>query len=220
MLSLSEEDYLKTIFKLSEKDRKPISTNVLAKALKITPASTTEMIKRLSNKNYLNYRKYYGVKLTDEGIKEAMYLTRKHRLWEVFLVDKLQFSWDEVHEIAEQLEHIKSEVLVNKLDEFLGFPKYDPHGDAIPDKRGRVSIRSQIPLIQAKRQTKCTVIAVQDHSKPFLKYLGQLNIKLGSSIFILDKIEFDNSLRIEVNGHMSVISHQVAQQILIKENNS
>ena len=217
MLSLSEENYLKNIFKIAERDRKPISTNAVAKSLGITAASTTDMIKRLSDKGFLSYKKYHGVTLTDSGLKEAMQLVRKHRLWEVFLLEKLKFGWEDVHEIAEQLEHIHSPELVNKLDEFLGFPKYDPHGDPIPDKRGRFTIRSQKPLNKAKRQTKCTVLGVTDHTKPFLKYLNQLNIKLGTSIFILDRIEFDNSLRIEVHQSMHVISEKVAQQILIKE---
>ena len=217
VLSLTEENYIKSIFKISERDGEPISTNALAHTLAISAASTTDMVQKLSEKGLLMYQKYKGVSLSQDGRKIATDLVRKHRLWEVFLVDKLQYNWSEVHDIAEQLEHVKSTSLVEKLDAFLGFPKFDPHGDPIPDARGRFMIRNQKPLSKATRQTRCFVVGVANHSKSYLDYLDELGIKLGTSLFILDKIEFDNSLKIELNNRMITLSEMIASQLLVKE---
>jgi len=144
--SFTEENYIKAIFKLEELNQsKAVSTNDIAIKLSMQPASVTDMIKRLAEKKIVSYKKYHGVLLTVKGKKIALTIIRKHRLWEVFLVKKLNFKWDEVHEIAEQLEHINSNELVEKLDDFLGNPKFDPHGDAIPDKEGNMRVVNSIP---------------------------------------------------------------------------
>ena len=170
-MSFTEENYLKAIFKVCEQTNKEASTNAIAQELSTSAASVTDMVKRLSEKHLINYEKYRGVTLTNDGNKIATHLIRKHRLWEVFLVDKLEFSWDEVHDIAEQLEHIKSESLVERLDSFLGQPKFDPHGDPIPDADGNFTFRKQILLAELPILKDGVIVGVQEHTPQFLQYL-------------------------------------------------
>jgi len=212
----SEENYLKVIYHLSLFSNSGISTNAIANAMDSKPSSVTDMIQKLADKGLALYKKYQGVKLTEKGKKEAIYIVRKHRLWEVFLVSKLGFTWDEVHDIAEQLEHINSEKLINNLDKFLDFPTQDPHGDPIPNKEGNLpKIKRQL-LCEASLHTKLTFVGVNDSSTSFLQYLDKQNISLGSVIEILDKEEFDNSMKIVVNNQEIIISHIVSNNIFIK----
>lgn len=217
MLSYTEENYLKAIFKISEKEKKSASTNSLAKHLSTTPASVTDMLKRLSEKGMINYEKYKGVNLTTEGNKIATSLIRRHRLWEVFLVEKLRFNWEHVHDLAEEMEHIYSEELILRLDAYLNYPKFDPHGDPIPNAEGRFTLRSQYPLSDLMTGQTGQLLGVKEHGNAFLKHLNQLKIKLGTEIKILERIEFDSSLKISVDGKEDfVITDQVAQNLLVK----
>lgn len=175
------------------------------------------MMKKLSEKGLVTYKKYYGVKLTDKGQKIAVATIRKHRLWEVFLVDKLNFSWDEVHEIAEQLEHIQSRELTNRLDDFLGNPKYDPHGDPIPNKEGKIEDhRETLLLSEVASSDSCTLVGVADSSSLFLQHLESNNLKLGTRIKVLNVFEFDNSLTIVVDAVEMSISQRVADNLIVK----
>lgn len=215
-LSQTEENYLKTICNLSE-GLSSVPTNKIAESLQTKPASVTDMIKRLSEKELVNYVKYKGVTLTDEGRSMALWIIRKHRLWEVFLLEKLNFNWDEVHEVAEQLEHIKSRRMIEELDAFLGFPKFDPHGDPIPDSSGVINDIPQISLSDASKEQWHLVVAVKDGEPSFLRYLDKIKVKLGIRLKVLDYIEFDGSFEIEVEGHaVIIVSAQVAESILVK----
>jgi DtxR family Mn-dependent transcriptional regulator len=214
VLTQTEENYLKAIYSVSMHKLKSVSTNAIAKKMKTKASSVTDMIQKLSDKKLVSYKKYQGAKLTLKGQKIAVDIVRKHRLWEVFLVKKLNYNWDEVHELAEQLEHIKSDNLTEKLEKFLNFPTHDPHGDPIPDKNGIIQPNKNIMLASVEIKTKCTVVGVKD-SSPFLKYLDALNIKLGSILFVKDIIEFDNSMLIENNGVSTVISQQIAQNLFV-----
>lgn len=212
----SEENYLKTIYHLSLFSNSGISTNAIANAMDSKPSSVTDMIQKLADKGLVLYKKYQGVELTEKGKKEAIYIVRKHRLWEFFLVNKLGFNWDEVHDIAEQLEHINSEKLIDNLDKFLDFPTQDPHGDPIPDKEGNLpKIKRQL-LCEASLHTKHIFVGVNDSSTSFLQYLDKQNISLGSVIEILEKEEFDNSMKILINDEEIIISHIVSNNIFIK----
>ena len=217
-MSQTEENYLKAIFKISEKTGKTASTNAIAKALKTSAASVTDMIKRLSEKSLIHYEKYKGVTLTEEGYTIATHLIRKHRLWEVFLVEQLHFSWDEVHEIAEQLEHIKSSELVERLDEYLNFPKFDPHGDPIPDAEGNFTFRKQLPLSELTEGDKAVVVGVQDHSPAFLRYLERLELTLGAELILMERFEYDESVRIQLPGGAElVLSKKVTQNLFVQQ---
>ena len=221
MLSLTEEDYLKAIYQLSEnhKEKEGISTNEIAKKISISAASVSDMIKKLSHKEMVNHMKYKGVTLTKQGTKIAINLVRKHRLWETFLVRKLKFTWDEVHSIAEQLEHIQSPTLIPQLTDFLEFPAYDPHGDPIPNEKGEIITRKKINLQEAPFKQNLKVLAVEEGDPLFLKHLNNLKINIGTIITILDKVEYDESLKIQIDKVRSpiMISHKVAQYIFVAE---
>lgn len=218
-ISKAEENHLKAIFSLCEETGKRASTNAIAKIMKTKAASVTAMIIRLSEKNtpLVNHQKHKGVRLTDAGKKLATNLIRKHRLWETFLVEKLNFSWEEVHEIAEELEHIKSAKLIDHLDEFLGRPKFDPHGDPIPDAEGNFTFRKQILLTELAKNQTAVVVGVLDDSPSFLKYLNKLNLVLGSKVQVLERIEYDGSNRILLNdGHEQILTNKVCQNLYVK----
>lgn len=218
MISLAEENYLKAIFHLSEDGSRPVLTNDLANKMNTKAASVTDMIKRLSGKGLISYEKYYGVQITKTGKSEALQIIRKHRLWETFLVDKLNFTWDEVHEIAEQLEHIQSSVLIEKLDAFLGHPKSDPHGEPIPDQNGKMTEVKQTTLSEASVKKKATLLAVKNDSPTFLKYISKLGMRLGSKISIVNKTEFDGSQEIIIDGKKKAfISRDAAENLIIAE---
>ena len=217
-ISYTEENYLKAIFKLSEKEGKTASTNGISNEMNTSAASVTDMLKRLAEKELIHYEKYKGVTLTTKGNKLATGLVRRHRLWEVFLLEKLQFSWDEVHEIAEQLEHIKSDELVERLDAFLGYPKFDPHGDPIPDAEGNFTFRKQIPLAELAAGEKGAIVGVQEHSATFLQYLDRLELVLGAEIELLEKFEYDESTKILLNGkNEMILSKKVNQNLFIQK---
>jgi DtxR family Mn-dependent transcriptional regulator len=218
MLSFTEENYLKAIYRLSDGGTKAVLTNEIAEVLSTKAASVTDMIKKLSLKNMIGYEKYYGVKITKQGKSEALMIIRKHRLWETFLVEKLNFSWDEVHDVAEQLEHIQSNLLIEKLDEFLGYPTADPHGHPIPDKQGKISIVRQVPLSEAQINKKSIVRSVKDGSPAFLQYLSKIGVYLGAPVVILEKVEFDGSLEVLIDGKKKIfISRDAAQNLLVNE---
>lgn len=217
MFSQSEENYIKTIYHLSLVSEKGISTNAIADKLKTKASSVTDMIKKLSDKNLLVYKKYQGVKLTDFGKKTATSIIRKHRLWEVFLVEKLGFSWDEVHEVAEELEHIQSPKLIDELDVFLGFPKQDPHGDPIPDKNGNIPKIRKIVLSVLEKNDSGICVGVKDTSPAFLQFLDKKGIELGLEIKIVEIEPFDSSLTIEINGKTLSISNKIASNLYIQK---
>jgi DtxR family Mn-dependent transcriptional regulator len=216
MFTLSEENYLKAIYHLESDSKNGISTNAIAKSLETKASSVTDMVKKLSEKEVVLYVKYQGVTLTAFGKKTAANIVRKHRLWEVFLVEKLNFSWDEVHEVAEQLEHIKSTKLINQLDALLGFPTHDPHGDPIPDKEGNLKTIEKSLLATLSKNESGICIGVDDSSSEFLRFLDKKGITLGKKITILDKEDFDDSLSIEIDGEKLSISKKIANNLYIK----
>jgi len=217
MLTQTEENYLKAIFKINEHTPEQVSTNAIAQIVETSPASVTDMIKKLSAKGLLLYEPYKGVRLSSQGAKIATELVRKHRLWETFLVTKLGFSWEDVHDIAEQLEHVQSDLLVDKLNSYLGFPKYDPHGDPIPNAEGRFTLREQSLLSKSSVGSKVILVGVKNHQKDFLKHLNKLNISLGCEINILAKEEYDASLSVSIDkGESITLSNQIASSLLIR----
>jgi len=216
-LSYTEENYVKTIFKLSEKDDQPVNTNAISKRMVIAAASVTDMLKKLADKELIHYEKYKGVRLSLTGKSVATQLIRKHRLWEVFLVNKLQFRWDQVHDIAEELEHIKSDNLINRLDTFLGNPKFDPHGDPIPNREGKFTLRNQTTMSTLVPGQTGILVGVREHSTPFLTYLNDLKIALGTELKILERVEFDRSLKIEIaQNQTTTITEKVSQNLFVK----
>jgi DtxR family Mn-dependent transcriptional regulator len=215
-MTFSEENYLKTIYHLMAVSDADISTNAIAEKMETKASSVTDMLKKLAEKELVNYVKYQGVSLTEKGQLAAKMIVRKHRLWETFLVEKLDFSWDEVHDLAEQLEHIKSEKLINKLDDFLGNPTEDPHGDAIPDASGRITKIEKQLLSEMDKNRVGICVGVKDTSSDFLKYLDKQEIALGSQIEIIEKESFDSSFRIRVETKEITISHKIASNLYIK----
>lgn len=215
-MTFSEENYLKTIYHLTTFLDTEVSTNAIAEKMETKASSVTDMLKKLAEKDLVNYKKYQGVSLTEKGQLAAKMIVRKHRLWEVFLVNKLGFAWDEVHDIAEQLEHIKSEQLINKLDDFLDNPTKDPHGDAIPDRNGKIIAIEKVLLSEVLPNQNCQCVGVKDSSAPFLKYLDNNKIALGTAIKMLSKEEFDLSLKIEIDQKEMVISHKIASNLYVK----
>ncbi|MFM7628615.1 MAG: metal-dependent transcriptional regulator [Algoriphagus sp.] len=215
-LTIAEENYLKAIYHLSDGGKKSVSTNDIAGEIQTKPASVSDMLRRLSDKNVIQYKKYYGLQITESGKQLALQTIRKHRLWEVFLVDILQFAWDEVHEVAEQLEHIQSPLLIQRLDAFLNYPKFDPHGDPIPDEYGDVRSRPRIPLNEMNIDQVGQIVAVKDSSAAFLRYLDKVGAYIGARIKVLDKVEFDGSVEILVDQKKTLfMSKDVASNILV-----
>jgi DtxR family Mn-dependent transcriptional regulator len=215
-MTFSEENYLKAIYHLTSVTDSEVSTNAIAEMMETKASSVTDMMKKLGEKGLVNYKKYQGVSLTDKGRLSAKMIVRKHRLWEVFLVEKLNFSWDEVHDIAEQLEHIKSEKLINKLDDFLGNPTEDPHGDPIPDAQGKIVNTDKQLLSELAENQIGICVGVKDSSAEFLKYLDKQAISLGSKFEIISKESFDLSIKIRVNGTELTISNKIASNLFVK----
>ena len=216
MVTFSEENYLKAIYHLGKHGSTSVSTNAIAERMETKASSVTDMIKKLADKNLVNYKKYQGVNLTEQGRLTAVSVIRKHRLWEVFLVDKLSFSWDEVHEVAEQLEHIKSEKLIDQLDALLDFPTEDPHGDPIPDKHGVIKKTEKVLLSQVEPDTLCICVGVKDSSSQFLRYLDKNNIALGTSIKVISKELFDESMKLIIDQTERTISKEVSNNLYVK----
>lgn len=222
MNTFTEENYLKAIYKLAEEGKGYITTNDIARKINTTAASVTDMLKKLSAKKLIKYKKYHGVSMTANGEKIALSVIRRHRLWEMFLVKILKFKWDEVHDVAEQLEHVHSEKLVQHIDKFLHFPKFDPHGDPIPDMNGRfvLSKEKSIPLSDVKHEKGCVVTGVIDHSMSFLQLLDKSGIILGSKIKVKAVQPYDKSLALLLNGKKRLyISNQIAKNILVSNAN-
>ncbi len=218
MLTESEENYVKAIFKIAEREKKAVSTTAIAAHLNTSPASVTDMIKKLADKDLVEYERYYGVTLTASGIREATQLIRRHRLWEVFLVEKLRFGWHQVHDIAEQLEHVHSEEMVARLDAFLDYPRFDPHGDPIPNSDGKFTLRTQEALSSFSPGQQGIVLGVKEHDTPFLAYLNQIGIKLGTEIKVLEMTQFDQSQRVMIDKKKeTTLTHAVSQLLLMKK---
>lgn len=214
--SSSKENYLKAIFHLQKSDG-VVTTNDVANELQTRPASVTDMLKKLKAQKLVNYERYKGFKLSQEGRKVALQIIRKHRLWEYFLVEKLEFGWDEVHEIAEELEHISSKKLIDKLDEFLGFPKTDPHGDPIPDSQGKFTLVKQVDLLHLPAGKSGEVSGIGDQSPEMLELLKHKQISLGTRIEVKKIFAFDNSLEIKVrNQNVVTVSEHVAKNVFVK----
>ena len=214
--STSEENYIKAIFHLQKEDG-TVTTNELARELKTKPASVTDMMKKLKAKKLLHYEAYQGFRLSNEGKKVALNIIRRHRLWEYFLAEKLKFTWDEVHEVAEHLEHVSSKKLIDKLDEFLGFPRSDPHGDPIPDQEGRIETSRQVCLVDLPLNKQAVVSHVSDQSSEILELLKHKNIGIGTKLEIRKKFDFDHSMEIKTGRlPVSTISEQLAKNIFVK----
>ena len=211
-----EENYLKTVFKLSQKDLQKVNNIALAKALDLNPATVLEMVRKLTEKKLLQLLPDKTIQLTDKGKNRALLTIRKHRLWEVFLVNKLGYRWNEVHELAEQLEHIESEDMVNRLEAFLGFPTADPHGDPIPDKSGKVKIYPSVSLLACIKGKKYVVRSFAETSDDFLDYLGRVPIKPGSRIRLLDHHPYDQSVSVNIDKKDMQLSEKVARNILVQ----
>ncbi|TYZ06336.1 metal-dependent transcriptional regulator [Hymenobacter lutimineralis] len=217
MPSYTEENYLKAIYKLAEASPGlDVSTNSVSEALQTRPASVTDMLRRLGEKGLLNYQRYRGVSLTPEGKRLALLTIRKHRLWEVFLVQQLGFSWDEVHEVAEELEHIQSPLLVQRLDEFLGYPQTDPHGDPIPAADGSINRARHRLVADLAVGEEGTIVAVRSTAVPFLQYLDKVGLRLGSQLKVIDKIDFDNSLEVSIDcQRKQMLSAEVSRNLFV-----
>ena len=217
MYSLSEENYLKAIYRLGQEGDQKITPTLIAEALSNNPASVIDMLKKLGDKKLVIYDKVKGARLTEKGNKAGLDVVRKHRLWEVFLLEKLGYSWDEIHEIAEQLEHVQHAALADRLDKFLGYPNYDPHGDPIPDKNGKLPGNRSKPLSELATGAKVKVVHVADDSTAFLKYLDKQSIAINSILTIKEIQEFDKSLLVEVKGKKEVfLSLEAAKQIFVE----
>lgn len=216
--STSKENYLKAIYHL-QAEQDLVTTNNLAKELQTRAASVTDMLKKLKGQGLLIYERYKGFKLSKEGEKVAVQIIRKHRLWEYFLVEKLHFGWEEVHEVAEELEHISSIKLIDRLDAYLGYPKYDPHGDPIPDSEGRFQKREVIALPDLSINITAKVINIANQEPAMLELLKHKNITIGATIQVLKRFEFDQSQEVTINGHAPInLSEQVARYVFVQKN--
>ncbi len=216
-LSSTEENYLKALYHLSVESagREGVGTNELAAYLMLKPATVNDMLKKLRDKKLVNYEKYGKIHLTAQARKSALGVIRRHRLWETFLYEKLEFTWDEVHEVAEQLEHIRSSKLIEKLDKFLNYPRFDPHGDAIPNAKGEIEKVARRTLAEAGIGEKCKIVAVRDNSATFLQYAMKVGLGLSSEIKVIAKQDFDGSLEIEVRRKRSVVSQKFAENVFV-----
>jgi len=216
MLTRAEENYLKTIFHLEQESKGKVPTKDIADRMETKPSSVTDMVQKLAEKDLVIYERYKGTNLTEEGIRMAANVIRKHRLWEVFLVEKLLFKWDEVHDIAEQLEHIQSDELISRLDDFLGNPDFDPHGDPIPDANGQFKRTSKRLLSDLKKGEGGICVGVKETVPEFLQYLNKKQIAIGTRITMIRKEFFDGSMVIQVGNENFFISSKIAQNLFIK----
>jgi DtxR family transcriptional regulator, Mn-dependent transcriptional regulator len=216
--SLTEENYLKAIFALSEKESEArVSTNAIAGRVNTAAASVTDMLKRLAEKGLIEYEKYHGAQLTHRGETIAKDLVRKHRLWEVFLMQKLGFAWDEVHAMAEDLEHVHHPQLIERLADFLGNPRFDPHGDPIPDRHGNITYHKELYLSQLKTGDRGIIVAVEQDDTEFLRYLVRIGLVLEAEIEILETEEYDGSRLVRIGRHKRAITEKVGQKLLVRK---
>ncbi|NTS42259.1 metal-dependent transcriptional regulator [Flavisolibacter sp. BT320] len=211
-----EENYLKELYKLSQKDVKKVNNTALSRAMSLNPATVLEMVRKLSEKGLVDLLPDKSIQLTEQGRKIGLLIIRKHRLWEVFLVNKLQYKWSEVHDLAEQLEHVGSEDLINRLDEFLGFPPYDPHGDPIPDRHGKLKKNTAIALSKGAKNKTYQVVSFADTADSFLDYLSKLQIEPGCRIKITDRLDYDGSFSLSIQKNTIQVSEKVASNILVQ----
>jgi DtxR family Mn-dependent transcriptional regulator len=214
MYTLTEENYLKAIYKLSVQTGN-VSTNQIAALLATKASSVTDMLRKLADKLLINYTRYQGVSLTQTGEKVAVNIIRRHRLWEYFLVEKLNFKWDEVHDMAEEMEHISSTELIDRLDEFMGFPARDPHGDPIPDCNGNFKINDLKPVSAMPVHSGGIISGVRDHSSAFLQYLEKQELTIGKKITVKEIISYDNAVILQMGNKNLHISRDVANNLLI-----
>jgi len=210
----SEENYLKAIFHLQEKEG-TVTTNALAEKLQTKPASVTDMMKKLNAKKLLHYKPYYGFSLSTEGKKTALFIIRRHRLWEYFLSEKLKFDWSEVHVLAEELEHISSKQLIDRLDQYLGCPQFDPHGDPIPDNKGKMKNLNKVSLVDLPFNQPAEVRQVTNQSKELLEILEHKNITIGTKLEVKKHFHFDHSIELKIKTHTTTISEQLAKNIFV-----
>ena len=215
MNTKSEEDYLKCLYHLQQ-GKKNVSTNEIANYLSMKPSSVSDMLKKLAEKKCVNYLKYKGSSLTKKGKLIALSVIRKHRLWETFLVSKLGFSWSKVHNIAEQLEHVNSEELIDKLDHFLAYPKIDPHGDPIPQKNGTIAELNQKLLSELKHGEEGIITGIKKGTPSLLNFLDQKNIKLGDQIQLISILEFDQSAEVIIHEKTINLSEKICSNLLIE----
>ena len=217
MLSFTEENYLKKLVQLTifDEESSEVGVNKLALGLNVKPATVSDMVRKLKEKSFVNYQKYGKISLTASGKKEGMMVIRRHRLWETFLYEKLDFSWDEVHQLAEELEHIHSAKLINGLDRFLAFPEFDPHGDAIPNEDGQIKIPFRRTLTEVKSGKRCKIVAVKDNSSEFLQYVDKIGLKIQDEVLIVNKEEFDSLTTIESHGKQIVVSLKFTDNIFV-----
>lgn len=217
-LSITEEKYLKAIYKISETTQDSVTTNAISAKMKTSAASVTDMLKKLAGKQLITYERYKGSRLTAEGVQYATTLIRRHRLWETFLSEKLDISWEEIHEIANELEHVRNHLLIDKLDVFLGFPKFDPHGDPIPNAEGKFTMRNQQSLFQLKEGDAAVLVGVRNQDKAFLQHLNTLDLSLHQSFIIEMRRPYDNSLVLRLSNDRTVtISEKVSSQLLVRK---
>ncbi len=213
----TEENYLKAIYKLSQIDNSKISLTAVAEEMQVNSASVIDMLKKLVSKNFITYDKKSGVALAERGSKAALHIIRKHRLWEVFLHEKLHYNWDEIHDMAEQLEHIHHDDLADRLDVFLDHPDYDPHGDPIPKSNGKIPAFLGILLKDLGKEQSSRVVGVRDTSSVFLQYLAQLSVGIGSRIQVLEMLEYDGSMSIKIDDATPIIiSEKIAENIYVE----
>ncbi len=217
MYTQAEENYLKALFSITLEvgNEEGVGTNELADYLKLTPPTVNNMLKKLKTKELVNYEKYGKITLSDSGRAHAVYVIRKHRLWETFLCKKLDFNWNAVHEIAEQLEHIDSPELIDRLDKFLDYPSFDPHGDPIPDAKGKIKTGSRKLLSELKPGAQCRLVAVKDDSTAFLDYVNRLGLKINSLIEVVDTVDYDHSMHIVVDGGSHTVSKKFTDSIQV-----
>jgi len=214
--TLSTENYLKAIYHFSQSSSGAVATTSIAKQIGAKPSSVTDMFKKLSDQNLVKYQKYQGVSLTNEGVKMALRIIRKHRLWESFLVSHLNFNWDEVHQVAEQLEHIQSEKLTNELERFLDYPTHDPHGDPIPNRALFMKTYNKILLTELPANKEGVCVGVKDDSSDFLRYLDRRQIGIGTPLQVLHREDFDDSLHIQAGKSTLMITKKTAENIYVK----
>ncbi len=210
-----EENYLKTLFKLEDRQAQKVNNIALSKALNLNPASVLEMIRKLNTKDMVTILPDKSIQLTDQGKKRALSIIRKHRIWEVFLVDKLNYKWNEVHDLAEQLEHIESEDLVRRLEAFLGYPAFDPHGDPIPDENGQIKKVESLPLNVAPIKHNVTIVRLANSSDEFLKYLDKVGLAIGGTLQVEEIEDFDKSVTIIHKKSSITLSNEAAKNILV-----
>lgn len=217
MLSFTEENYLKALLQITmdASGSGEAGTNELASMLDVKPATATDMLKKLKEKKLVDYEKYGKIILTVTGKKHALDIVRKHRLWETFLFKKLSFTWDEVHEVAEQLEHIQSQKLIERLDEFLDYPEFDPHGDAIPNAKGEIKITYKKTLADVGEGQFCKMVAVKDNTAGFLKYVVKVGLGINNNIKVISRETYDATITIEVNGKQTTVSQKFALNIFV-----